>query len=701
MESAMRDNGDRSWVPPHGDRFRGQAGPMPGRVLRAIVATLSLVIGVALTFSIYGALRQNDALRTAREFDSLAEERVRSLAKTVTTSVEKVRATRALFDASEFVTREEFARFVTPLLADQTGVRALEWIPRVRASEIESYVRAAKDDGYEFRLRPIGVSRPAEAGTPTEHYPVFYVEPHDSNSVAFGIDLASDPVRLEALERARDTGLAAATDPIQLVQDRATNTNLLVFAPYYEGADGDPDVAQRREALAGLVLGVFSLPELLSDAIPMDDSGDIAVTLFYEGVMLTAGPCTDDGSQQLRSARAVSLEKSEIIELGGRRLEMRLAPTAGFLAARGTAWPPIALLAGIGLTILGAGYLFANMRAAEVRAALEQSEERYRTLVEHAPEGILLLSVERAGFVDVNENACRMFRRSRAEMLQSSLIDISAPIQPNGQPIAEAARTYLQRAVDGDTPVFMWLHRDADGNEFPCEVRLVLLPTRDDTLIRGSITDVTERVRSEERQTLMMRELDHRVKNNLATVLSLTEQSAANAQSAEELRTALVGRIHAIANLHRALARNQWGGIAISEVFGVTIAAYNGGERTDRVRLAGPAVIVPPDTSAALCMVVHELATNAVKYGALLAATGQVDILWREEEGGIRVEWTESGGPPVSEPGGSGYGTRLIRGLIEHELGGSVEIVFAPEGFRCTFFVPVKIKESAHTTASH
>jgi len=291
--------------------------------------------------------------------------------------------------------------------------------------------------------------------------------------------------------------------------------------------------------------------------------------------------------------------------------------------------------------------------------------------------------------VDANENACRMFGLSREELAKVSLIDISAPVQLNGKPAAEEAKRHIQAALDGLSPVFIWLHR-ARGKDIPCEVRLVKLPSEDRTLVRGSITDISERVRSEDRQALMMRELDHRVKNNLATVLSLTEQSAANAASADELREALSGRIHAIANLHRALAQKQWTGMELAEVFAVTAAPYNGGEGIDRVRCAGPPCPVPPDKCSALCMVIHELSTNAVKYGSLSQPGGVVDVSWSVENGVVTIDWLESGGPAVAEPARTGYGTRLISGLIRHELGGSVDVDYATRGVHYRISIPVE-----------
>jgi diguanylate cyclase (GGDEF)-like protein/PAS domain S-box-containing protein len=129
--------------------------------------------------------------------------------------------------------------------------------------------------------------------------------------------------------------------------------------------------------------------------------------------------------------------------------------------------------------------------------ALRDSEARNRTLVENAPEVIVVLDVDRGRFIDVNENAVRFFRMDRAALLKLGPEQVSPPVQADGTSSFGVARGYIDRALQGETPVFEWLHRDAAGNDVPCEVRLVRLPSAGRKLIRGSITDITDRKRGE------------------------------------------------------------------------------------------------------------------------------------------------------------------------------------------------------------
>ncbi len=151
------------------------------------------------------------------------------------------------------------------------------------------------------------------------------------------------------------------------------------------------------------------------------------------------------------------------------------------------------------LILLGLGWVgLLRGQVAQRTAQLRASEARYRTLVEHAPEAIVVLDVATGLFIDANENAARLFGLSRQELLYYGPSDVSAPIQPDGRPSAVAVKEKIQDAVNGGAPRFEWIHRNAAGHDFPCEIRLVRLPDPGRTLVRGSITDITERKRAEE-----------------------------------------------------------------------------------------------------------------------------------------------------------------------------------------------------------
>lgn len=148
--------------------------------------------------------------------------------------------------------------------------------------------------------------------------------------------------------------------------------------------------------------------------------------------------------------------------------------------------------------------------------SLRESEERYRTLVEHAPEAIVVLDLDQGRFIDVNANAERLFGMSREKLLRVGPVEVSPPLQPCGRLSSEAAGAELERALRFETPRFEWLHRNSDGKDIPCEISLVRLPSSGRNLVRGSIVDISERKRAEEEIHKLNAELELRVKERTA-----------------------------------------------------------------------------------------------------------------------------------------------------------------------------------------
>ena len=193
----------------------------------------------------------------------------------------------------------------------------------------------------------------------------------------------------------------------------------------------------------------------------------------------------------------------------------------------------------------------------------------------------------------------------------------------------------------------------------------------------------------QERQTMMLHELNHRVRNTLTTVQSLARQS----RRTDDMGERLEGRIISLSKTHDLLSRDDWTGASLTTVLENEFAPFRE-QQVDRFHLVGPDLDLPPRYVLALGMTLHELTTNAAKYGALSVEEGRVDIAWHvvTGESGTRrlaLEWRESGGPPVTEPRRRGFGTRLINGGVGHELGGTVHLDFDVTGLRCTLEVPL------------
>jgi PAS domain S-box-containing protein len=206
----------------------------------------------------------------------------------------------------------------------------------------------------------------------------------------------------------------------------------------------------------------------------------------------------------------------------------------------------------------------------------------------------------------------------------------------------------------------------------------------------GVNIDITERKRAEEARKILNAELDHRVKNTLATVSAVVSHTQQGSRSVANFVAALEGRIRSMATTHELLSFRRWQGISLTELVRRELAPYATRHNTE---IHGPDVVLSPEVGQAMAMVLHELATNAAKYGALSTKNGRVLIQWDQRINGqprppLVLEWQEIGGPPVVAPGKASYGTSTIRDLIPYEFSGSVDLALASNGVRCRLELP-------------
>jgi two-component sensor histidine kinase len=206
----------------------------------------------------------------------------------------------------------------------------------------------------------------------------------------------------------------------------------------------------------------------------------------------------------------------------------------------------------------------------------------------------------------------------------------------------------------------------------------------------GVDIDVTERKWAEERQRALRAELDHRVKNSLATISAIVTHTLNASSSMAEFAKALDGRLQSMARTHELLSVRGWQGISVAELVQRELSPH---AMTGNAKIEGPEVILKAEAVQVIALVIHELVTNAVKYGALCVQNGRVSIRWaerpnRQTRSHLLLEWRERGGPLVVAPRKSSFGTSTIRDVIPYELGGTVDLVFAPEGVQCRLELP-------------
>ena len=205
------------------------------------------------------------------------------------------------------------------------------------------------------------------------------------------------------------------------------------------------------------------------------------------------------------------------------------------------------------------------------------------------------------------------------------------------------------------------------------------------TRISGVTVDITDRKVAEERQALLAREVDHRAKNALALVQSIVRLTRASDISA--YTTAVEGRIRALSRAHTILSLSRWQGADMRGLVEEELAPYRTGE-TAKVETSGPNVSLQPAAAQSLALALHELVTNAAKYGALSSMSGRVHLVWELNPGTLVLKWTESGGPATQVPSSPGFGTRIITASIEGQLAGQTVFDWRPEGLRCILSVP-------------
>lgn len=206
--------------------------------------------------------------------------------------------------------------------------------------------------------------------------------------------------------------------------------------------------------------------------------------------------------------------------------------------------------------------------------------------------------------------------------------------------------------------------------------------------------DVTERVRGEQHLRLVVNELNHRVKNTLAMIQAIAAQTFRNAEDLPNAQVSFSSRIMALARANDLLTGENWEGASLYDIIG-GVSVVHAGNQPDRFVAKGPLVRLSPKVALSLSMAAHELATNAVKYGALSNDTGRVDVNWTVQDGRLRIEWRESGGPTVVAPQRRGFGSRLVERGLAGEMGGTAQLTFEPGGVVCVIEAPLDLYDGA------
>jgi PAS domain S-box-containing protein len=325
----------------------------------------------------------------------------------------------------------------------------------------------------------------------------------------------------------------------------------------------------------------------------------------------------------------------------------------------------------------------------DVLAQMAESEARLRLALNAGHFGSWEFTPETGTFI--TSATCRAnFGRGRDEPF--TYADLVSSIHPDdramqAEAVAQAIATNTDLHVEYRT---IW----PDGSEHWIRVSgRTRVGANGQMSMVGVSQEITERKLADERQALLLHELNHRVKNTLATVqsvASLTRRSAENTDPAAW--NAFMDRLHGLAKTHDLLTTTHWQGALLEDVLKNELDPYQDAMR-QRIRLKGPRINLQPSAVLALGLAIHEMATNAIKYGSLSVPDGRVHVMWAVTSGSappsLLVEWVESGGPPVKKPERQGFGMKLIQRGLAQQLGGEIKLDFAPAGIRCVITFPI------------
>lgn len=330
----------------------------------------------------------------------------------------------------------------------------------------------------------------------------------------------------------------------------------------------------------------------------------------------------------------------------------------------------------------------ANAIQARNRDLAEESD-RLKTLFEQAPGFVAILTGSEHRFVIANE-AYRTLVGKRdligksvaealPEIVEQGFIDLLDEVRASGKPyVGRRALVYLHSGkmeVTGEPYYLDFIYQPIVSSDGVVS----------GVFVQGQ--DVTEQVRAEDRQKLLINELNHRVKNTLSIVQGLAMQTFRRVPESAAAQAVFDSRLIALAAAHTLLTEHEWDQAELSDVLRRSVDATAGVD-ADRVDIRGPTLMLQPQTAVSLAMMTHELSTNAIKYGALSVSEGRVTVSWTvadtPEHRLLSLTWVESDGPPVEAPSRRGFGTRLIERGMSSELRGDVRMEFQPDGLRCT-----------------
>ncbi|HEY2738003.1 MAG TPA: CHASE domain-containing protein, partial [Thermoanaerobaculia bacterium] len=678
----------------------------------------------------YASRREGDALRTA------FEDRARTLTAAVRAScdnhLEVLVSLDSLFASSQEVTAQEFRRFVGVALQRHPGIRGLSWDQRLTAAErarfeAESGIQITQLDAQKRRV---------PAGPKEDYVVVRYVEPAADLS-ALGLDIASEPVRREALEQARDTGEIAATGPIVLVSEQGERRSVLLFAPFYGIGDVPTTIEQRRREIRGYATGAFRLEDLVERAIENLPRQGLTVALFDSQRTKESGLLYADGLWRDRGQGAGDPVWREGFVYGQRPWEIRVAATRSYLESYRSWRSWLILICGFLFTgLLGAFLLVVSSRTAKVEklvirrtaelqnelqerrraeGVVRLSEARNRALLEHMIGGMITFD-EESRLESVNPAAEKMLGYREDELIGRSvaLLIADAPANAPEAFLRNAHRAAIGRLTE-------WQGRRKNGETFSSEAALFEFEVPEGRRFACNFQDISERREVDRLKSEFVSTVSHELRTPLTSIRGSLGLLAAGvlgdlsprvrdiiglAERNAVRLTALINDILDFERLESGRAEMQMEEVGLQYLFEQSFDAVRPMSDERRIALVcGVTELRLRGDATRIVQVLVNLLSNAIKF----SPPGLEIHVWAEQRNGAWVRvLVKDRGKGISESdhqriferfaqvetsdkrdqGGTGLGLAICKAIVEHH-GGRIGVDSAPgEGSTFWFEVP-------------
>lgn len=686
---------------------------------RAGSVGLPLLLGCGLMMLLFLKTSEVEQNRLQQRFHEQAKLMTQSITTRIQSYAAAVMPVERLFAASKQVDSEEFATFVASLVRDNPGIRALSWNARVSSAERLSFeaILPAKagQPGSITERDPSGALVPAAVRS--HYFPITYIQPLDDNAQAIGFDVASDPVRRSALLKARDQGSAVLTAPLELVQDRVSNTAMLLFYPVYQGGQIPDSVTGRQRLLQGYVVTVLHIVQVIESALSpyAADSFQLSVT-----------DISAQGEQSLFNNQSTVLPDyakpliwQQDINIAGRTFRLNIQPSDNFLRSQSSLQPWAILAIGLLLcSVLGGFLLSVTGRAEQVNLLVRQRTLELSGILDNAAEAILIFDA-RGKIERVNSAAQQLFGYTEHQFRQLHIASLLPELQQNSQAFLQGKHMRSVEAA-GIT---------ATGTALELEISLSSYVLPEHLWYICLLHDISDRKKVERLKSEFVATVSHELRTPLtsikgslelikAGVMGVLPQSASQmldiAQQNTERLVNLVNDILDIEKLQLGDAVIPLTPVDLTPLLQQALVQNQGYANNFAVQLnldihALPEHVMVLANAQRLQQVLSNLISNAVKFSAagspvLLSAaiTGKEVLVKVIDQGpGIPEEFrarifnkfAQADGTDSRQRGGTGLGLSICQELM-NQMNGHIGYD-SVEGKGCTFYISLPLLPDA------